>query len=633
MARWTQVYSVFAMTSFVIAFVISCAHVEGPSGGPPDKSAPRVAGIYPAQNQIKVDQDFKAVIQFNEWINDRVNFKHAHISPPLETPLKLDAHGDKLTITSRDTLAPNTTYTISLSTSIEDLRGNNMTKPFSLTFSTGEILDSLKLQGFVQNAFSTAKISANTIVALYPLGEIRRKTPHLQYLNTEAEKNPTDSNIQLSEKAIDLEPHLILEPPMYKTGVDTQGYFEFQGLPQMKFRVMAFQDRNGNSKPELSEENVALLSYDVSLNNKQQPLNLSLTPMDTVGLSQISVVSYRDEQLYIKFNRSPKWPEASDTSKYVIYNMDSTWSTHPSKVFALPQSPGLILKTNGLKKDSTYTIYFPTLKDTLGRLVDSIEAKQSFIWNLDTTHAQMIYSEPRNKSVGIQPAQNVHLYFDRLTSGSDWQDQLMLTINGDTTEFSLKDSLANSIVLKPAIKPGSGAQVKIFKLISDTIFQRKNTDLTQDLSLDSIKKTKTNLSINSVTSNDGTLDDSPNRLDTNIIVNSKLLVSYTTWDPLKITQLQGTIPQCSHTTELRLFNNYSEYFTTCDDQNQFIFKSIEVSKYFLEGYHDLDSNNIRNPGRVHPFLAPEPYFKFADTLMLQRDSLNILDSLLKKETP
>lgn len=97
--------------------------------------------------------------------------------------------------------------------------------------------------------------------------------------------------------------------------------------------------------------------------------------------------------------------------------------------------------------------------------------------------------------------------------------------------------------------------------------------------------------------------------------------------------MQGSIPSCDAQSKVRLYFGKKEHLTECNSEGQFLFKQVEVGTWFLESYQDLNSNKKRDIGRLIPFEHSEPYFNLPDTLYLNRDSINYLDSLLQKATP
>ena len=58
-----------------------------------------------------------------------------------------------LTIKIKDTLKPNTTYSFNFGQSIADNNEGNVLNHFKYVFSTGAVIDSLKLSGSIKDAF------------------------------------------------------------------------------------------------------------------------------------------------------------------------------------------------------------------------------------------------------------------------------------------------------------------------------------------------------------------------------------------------------------------------------------------------------------------------------------------------
>lgn len=579
LTRLTCVFSLWV-------FLLSCAQVEAPSGGPPDKSAPRVAGIYPAQQSTEVNTQFEAIIEFNEWIDSRVNFKHAHVSPPLTKPLQLRADGNRLYINTVDSLDPNTTYTITLSTSIQDLRGNSMTQPFSLTFSTGPTLDSLKLDGLVTAPKGRSAPQA-TIVGLYPLEGQRQELNYLKAL------------IDSTTPEVGSEPLFYKEKPMYMTEVDTNGYFSFQGLRAGKYRIISFVDQNTNRLVELNQEQVALFSSDINLETEHYPITLSLASLDTSGLELLQASSSKDNQVLLTFNHAPHWPSSQAPQLYQLQSSRDTLWSHPALVYPHPKTSMPILQFDTLIPDLDYQIQVGALQDSNSRLVDTLSQEQAFTALLDTTQARVLHTQPLHKSSGVQTLDTMILYFDRPIQSKDWQDQLLYVSNGDTLDLQVTQLAPHALNLTPAQGVGAGTEIRVYKTYADTT-----------------------LSVNA-----------QNTLDTNIDAKSSLVLSFSTIDPLKVTQLKGSLPQCDLQTQIRIYRGNQEHLTQCDETGHFLFKEVEAGPWLLESYQDLNANKQRDLGQLIPFQYSEPYYQLADTLFLKRDSINILDSLLKKASP
>lgn len=577
--RWIHVLT--SLSFGVILLILSCAQVEAPSGGPEDKSAPRVAGIYPAQQATNVSTEFQSIIEFNEWIDSRINFRHATISPPLTKPLQLRADANRLYITSVDSLEKNTTYTITISTALKDLRNNPMPKPFSLTFSTGPQIDTLSLTGFI-NGMKNSKVPPATLIALYPIGSQRSEFKYLQNI------------IDSITPEIGPEPVFQKELPMYTTEADTSGYFQFQGLQKGNYRILAFTDQNSNRLIEINQEQVAFFSQDITIDGTDLPITLSLSSIDTSGLLPEQITPLPDNQVQLVFNHPPHWPSSSNAELYrlKIQGQDST--ILPQIVYEDPRNSMPVLKFDTLYDQVDYELQIGSLKDSSDKILDTLYRVQPFTAVLDTSPIKVKLRIPDFKTTGVDPRKPQKMYFDRPLEFSEDKYRFMLVVNGDTIPHQTQQDSPISVEIQSTQPLGNAATVELYKLIADTLLE--------------------------VNSN--------NQLDTLIQDKASLINRYSTLDLLKTTSLQGSIPSCDTQSKVRLYFGKKEHLTECDPEGQFLFKQVEVGTWFLESYQDLNSNNKRDIGRLIPFEHSEPYFNLPDTLYLNRDSINYLDSLL-----
>ena len=136
-----------------IGFILcGCANMgQGPTGGKKDIVAPSATEFSP-QNKATNVKDNTIEIVFDEYIQVNNANQNIIVSPPQKTQPITKGIGKKVVMEFRDTLQPNTTYTIDFGKSIGDYTENNLTKDFVYSFSTGENVDSLKLSGIVLNA-------------------------------------------------------------------------------------------------------------------------------------------------------------------------------------------------------------------------------------------------------------------------------------------------------------------------------------------------------------------------------------------------------------------------------------------------------------------------------------------------
>jgi len=185
-----------------LTFLYSCANIQPPSGGPKDTEPPYVKDFYPQNKTLNYNEDF-VEIEFSEWVNRNLVVQNILISPISDITYKWN--GKKLKINFESTKRENTTYLVSLGTEWTDQAGNKPDSAFSFTFSTGNIIDLGKIEGFVYGS----KI-AGTYVYAYRIDN----------------KNPDTLNPEIT-------------PAEYRTQLGANGSFSLLALPDGTYRIMA----------------------------------------------------------------------------------------------------------------------------------------------------------------------------------------------------------------------------------------------------------------------------------------------------------------------------------------------------------------------------------------------------------
>lgn len=128
-----------------------CASIGNPSGGARDEDPPRFVRANPAPGSVNVDPS-NIYIDFNELVNVKEAFSKVVLSPPGASTPRVSTRGKRVVVNITDTLLPNTTYTIDFGDAIEDNNEANKLSGFAYTFSTGPVLDSLRISGMVLGA-------------------------------------------------------------------------------------------------------------------------------------------------------------------------------------------------------------------------------------------------------------------------------------------------------------------------------------------------------------------------------------------------------------------------------------------------------------------------------------------------
>lgn len=197
---------------------------QGPTGGLRDSLPPVYKTSNPLPNSLNFKGD-KVEIEFDEYVQLKDGFEKIVVSPPTKSPFVAKAIGKKVVVEFRDTLMANTTYTVDFSNSIVDNNESNPFNEYFFSFSTGDVLDSLSMSGYLLNAKDLSP-AAGVYVGAY--------------------KQHDDS--VFVTKAFDR---------IAKT--DENGRFTLRNLEPVPYRVFALNDVNSNYYFDQPGESVAFL--------------------------------------------------------------------------------------------------------------------------------------------------------------------------------------------------------------------------------------------------------------------------------------------------------------------------------------------------------------------------------------
>lgn len=197
----------FLALLFLITLAESCANIIPPLGGPKDTLPPVPVLLQPKDSTLNFKGN-RIVFTFNEYVNlDQIQ-ENLLVSPTPKINPTVEARLRTVSVRIRDTLEPNTTYTLNFGKAIRDVNENNPLTNFTYTFSTGSYIDSLELIGNVILA-QTGKHDSTMIVLLH--------------------RNLDDSAV-------------VKERPRYYTKVDSAGNFHFHNLAPGTYNLFALKN-------------------------------------------------------------------------------------------------------------------------------------------------------------------------------------------------------------------------------------------------------------------------------------------------------------------------------------------------------------------------------------------------------
>ena len=220
-------------------FIIGCAQIGSPTGGPKDTSAPVLIKAMPSNNQTNFTGN-KITLSFDEYVDLQDIQSNLLVSPSPKNNPSINSNLKTITIKLKDSLLPNTTYAINFANAIKDINEGNVFKNFVYTFSTGAYIDSLKIEGKVMMA-ETGKIDSSLNVLLY--------------------KNASDTDITSRR-------------PDYVAKLKGNGSFTFKNLPSGNFKIYALKDGDGNKYYNAATEPFAFFNAEINPSDSNNEINL-----------------------------------------------------------------------------------------------------------------------------------------------------------------------------------------------------------------------------------------------------------------------------------------------------------------------------------------------------------------------
>ncbi|MBS1745100.1 MAG: Ig-like domain-containing protein [Bacteroidetes bacterium] len=226
-------FFIFLFVAIVeILFQSSCANIIPPTGGPRDSLPPVLIKAVPSDSTLNFHTN-KIVLTFNEYIQlDNTIQQTLIVSPNPVTMPYVKGLLQNVTIRLKDSLLPNTTYSINFGNGLKDVNEGNIYKNFTYVFSTGNTIANGQLLGQVTLA-ETGKIDSTLIVVL--------------------QSNLNDSAIKKLR-------------PVYYTSLDSGGNFHFRYIEPGKYNVFVLPN-DYTKKYDDSTKTFAFLNEPVTIDS------------------------------------------------------------------------------------------------------------------------------------------------------------------------------------------------------------------------------------------------------------------------------------------------------------------------------------------------------------------------------
>jgi hypothetical protein len=228
---------------FAILYTIGstgCANIIPPGGGPKDSLPPVLVESVPRDSSTNFTGN-RITLNFDEYVDIQNTFENVLVSPTPNSAPIINNHLRTVSIRIKDTLEPNTTYSIDFGNALRDINEGNVFKNFTYVFSTGNTIDQNTFSGKVVLA-ETGKVDSTLIVVLH--------------------RNFDDSAVAK-------------EKPRYIAKLDGKGNFQFRNLPEGRFAVYAIPNE-----------------YSKRYDDSTRPFAFANRPINTVDSNQLTLYAF-----------------------------------------------------------------------------------------------------------------------------------------------------------------------------------------------------------------------------------------------------------------------------------------------------------------------------------------------------
>lgn len=224
----------------IVLLSTSCAKQVAPSGGDKDITLPSILSTYPSNKTTNSNPKI-VELKFDEYVI--IDNSKILISPYMKTLPVCKIKGKSIRLFFKEPLKENTTYSLQFNNAIKDLTENNTISNYTLTFSTGNKLDSLSIKGKVLSAYNN-KAVPNALILLY-------------------KGNTPDSAVTT-------------QAPTYISQANSDGNFIIPSISPDSYKLYSLVDKNNNYFFDQANEEIAFNDSIVLINNNQINQNYNL---------------------------------------------------------------------------------------------------------------------------------------------------------------------------------------------------------------------------------------------------------------------------------------------------------------------------------------------------------------------
>ncbi len=402
-------YHILVLVFFLVTY--SCATPIAPTGGPPDKQAPRVLETTPLPGSTNFTGD-TFEFQFSEFIQRSSVPANITVEPDLDLEYRLRWKKKKLSIQFTDPLPDSTTIIVTLGGNITDTRRNKMGKPIIVAVSTGNEIDEGTITGRIKEAESGRSADAVKVL-LY--------------------REPID----FSQKAT------------YQAETDTSGEFNFAYLREGVYKALYVDDRNRNKIWEEGREDAQPFSEEFITLGKAGSDTLDvlyITKPDTTEPKLLGVGMFSSNRLRLRFNENISVQEGASVS--VLDSLNEEYS--PGYVLYASQKDPFVAfaqTREALEATQEYSIQLTGITDAAGNVAIGSGIVFEGSNQADTTLQRIMRHETQN---GIFPSQAVEITYAAPIQDPMITDSIVV-VEGDVSfnDWPAIEIINNKLFIQP----------------------------------------------------------------------------------------------------------------------------------------------------------------------------------------
>lgn len=403
------IFTIFIVSLLYIIAIgnVGCAQIGSPTGGPKDSIAPRLISASPGLNSTNFKGN-KITLNFNEYVEVKEAQTNVMISPYPKRNPSVDHKLRTVTVKLRDSLLPNTTYSINFGNAIVDINEGNPLKDFTYVFSTGNQIDSFMLLGKVLIA-ETGKADSTLIATLY--------------------RDTDDSAVQKRK-------------PDYVARLTGDGSFAFINLPAGNFKVYALKDGDGGKTYNSKKELFAFNNTPVTVSEKTEAVALYASALEKENRNVVTIKTGNNKKLVYTMPAAYQVKELVTPLEISFNNplrtfeparlilRDSSNNPVTAAVWTIDSSRTKIMLSNTWREGMAYSLIMDTtaVSDSAGnRLLRMDTIRFTTKQQSDYGSVLLRFSNiDFGKNPVLQLIQNEEVKYSNPLTAAEWNNKLIL---------------------------------------------------------------------------------------------------------------------------------------------------------------------------------------------------------------